>query len=182
MRAPGVAILLTAALLTALGGCAPDPVAPTYTPQLAGVHLFIERPFRAIPEPDPFIQGAALALTEEIVRSGYDFQGITLDPGGEDELQERLVRENARRPGTGGLSLVFLQAPSLVGYGPTFASVSCTVYSPQGGVLLRTQLEPPSRRPLVELVLPRSQPDVEGRYWAARMWQEHIAAALPGRR
>lgn len=146
------------------------------------MHLFVGRPFRAIPEPDPFIQGAIVALTEEIVRAGYDYMGTTLDPGDDDEVLERLRRQNEVRPGTGGITLTFIEAPSLVGFGPAFTSVSCTVYSPQGGVLLRTQLEPPDRRPLVELLLPRTQPDVDGRYWAARVWHEQLTAALPSRR
>lgn len=176
---PGRPILLV--LLASLASCAPAPVAPQEAVEpLAGVHLFVSRPFTTTPEPDPFIAAAIVAWTEEVVRSGYDYMGRTLDPEDEEARLETLGRLNLRRPGTAGVYLVFIEAPSLVGFGPAYTQVHCTVYGPSGRVLLATVLESPERRSLVDMVLPRRQPDIEGRYWAAKVWKD-IAKVLPPR-
>lgn len=144
------------------------------------MHLFVDRPFTPTPEPDPFIQAAIVAWTEEVVRSGYDWLGQTLDPPDEEGRLEILARLNRRRPGTAGVYMRFIEAPSLVGFGPAYTQVQCTVYGPSGRVLLADVLESPERRSLVDMVLPRRRPEVDGRYWAARVWRE-VARVLPPR-
>lgn len=174
--------LLAGLLTSSLLACAPEPVPGRLaTQQVLSVHLFVGRPFRAVPEPDPFIQAALVGFTEEVVRSGYDWAGQTLDPDGEEAVLEELARHNAEAPGVAGVYLVFIEAPSLVGFGPAFTRVDCTVFGPEGGVLLRTELEPPTRRPLMDMLLPRTQPDVDGRYWAARAWASAPGRVLPQR-
>lgn len=140
------------------------------------------RPFRAIPEPDRFIQGALTSLTEELMGAGYDWMGVAeTEPEDEDDLLERLVDLNQRRPGTAAVHLVFVEAPTLVGFGTAYTTIACTVYGPTGTIVLRTELTPPRRRRILDLLLPRLRPDVDGRTWGIRSWREQLGKVFPPR-
>lgn len=174
--------MAAAALL--VGGCSTaTPLQAGEDPQpIAAAHVLVTRPFRAVPEPDRFIQAALITITEEVVRAGYDWLGVAdSEPEDEDDIRERLADLNARRPGTAAIHLVFVEAPTLVGFGTAYTRITCTVYGPSGAVVLHTELEPPRRRRILDLLLPRLRPDVDGRAWATRAWQEQLARAFPRR-
>jgi hypothetical protein len=178
-----LAILL---LLPLVGGCASP--APAYGPRsdepqtIAAAHVFVTRPYRVIPEPDRFIQGALTTITEELIRDGYDWMGVAdSEPDGEADLRDRLGELNARRPGTAALHFTFSEAPTLVGFGTAYTEIHCAVYEPSGRLLFEVDLELPTRRRLLDLLLPRLRPDVDGRAWAARVWRNELAAAFPRR-
>jgi hypothetical protein len=135
-----------------------------------------------IPEPDRFIHAALTALTEEVIRSGYDWMGVgDSEPEDERDLLERLSDLNARRPGTAIIHLEFVESPTLVGFGTSYTSITCTVYGPTGAVVLRSELDPPTRRRIFDLLFPRLRPDVDGRAWGARAWRERVGRAFPPR-
>lgn len=176
--------LLAAATTSLLAGCVgPAALAAGEDPQpIAAAHVLVTRPFRAVPEPDRFIQAALTAMTEEVVRAGYDWLGVSdTEPEDEDDVRERLADLNARRPGTAAIHLVFVEAPTLVGFGTAYTQITCTVYGPSGAIVLRTELEPPRRRRILDLLLPRLRPDVDGRAWGARVWNEQLTRAFPRR-
>ncbi len=146
------------------------------------MHVLVTRPLRAVAEPDRFIQAAVNVVTEEVMRGGYDWMGADESaPEGEDDVRERLAGLNARRPGTAAVHLVFVEAPTLVGFGTAYAGITCTIYGPTGAVVLHTELEPPRRRRILDLLLPRLRPDVDGRAWGARVWQQQLARVFPAR-
>lgn len=140
----------------------------------------MHRPFRAIPEPEEFINGAVVAIEEGLVRSGYDVMGRTYEPRDEELLRE-LADQNARRPGCAGIELTFVEAPTIVGFGTTYAQVLLTVYDPKGRILLAAEVEPYPARTLRDLLLPRRQPAVDGRYWADRLWRRYLVEVFPPR-
>lgn len=135
-----------------------------------------------IPELDRFIQGALIGVTEELVRGGYDWMGVAdAEPAGPDEVRERLAELNARRPGTAAIHFTFVEAPTLVGFGTAYTAITCTVYGPSGTVVLHADLEVPQRRRILDFLLPRLRPDVDGRVWLAREWRARLAATFPPR-
>jgi hypothetical protein len=135
-----------------------------------------------VPEPDRFIQAALTSLTEEVIRAGYDWMGVSdTEPEDEADIRERLADLNKRRPGTAAIHLEFVEAPTMVGLGTTYTSITCTVYGPSGALVMRTELEPPTRRRILELLFPRLRPDVDGRAWAARAWRDRISLVFPDR-
>lgn len=169
--------------LLLLAGCVgprKPVIAPSSEPRSAA-HLFVNRPLKVIPEPDEFIQGVMTTFTEELVLSGYDFTGTTLDPKNEAALLAHLAGVNDTVPGTVGIHLTFVEAPVVVGFGTSYTSVTCTVYDAVGNVVLSVSLDPPKRRSLRELFLPRRQPDVDGRRWGKTAWESTLALILPPR-
>ncbi len=179
-----VAIAAAVAAAVLLPGCAGTPGGKPALERapIAGCTIMVQRPFRAIPEPDRFIQGVLIGLTEGIVRSGYDFAGVVRDDvSSSDDIQDLLGDKNARLPGTAAIHLVFVEAPTLVGFGTTYTSITCTVYDPRGRVLRTFETEPPARRAVVDLLLPRLRPDADGRTWAERLWVEHLTTSFPQR-
>lgn len=183
MSARRVALALVPAALAAACASAPPPVSdPGERRPIAAAAIFVERPFRAIPEPDRFIQGALVAITEGLVRGGYDFLGVASDDVADpEEVRERLQGMNERLPGTAGLHLTFVEAPTLVGFGTAYASIRCVVYDPQGDVAHALDLNPPERRAVIDLLFPRLRPDVDGRAWGEREWRERLAPVFPRR-
>lgn len=176
-----LALIALAAALT--GGCATSRSPVSGDPQpIAAAHVLVTRPFRVIPEPDRFIQGALVSVTEELMRSGYDWMGISeKEPEDEGEIRERLRDLNARRPGTAAIHLTFTEAPTLVGFGTAYTMIRCTVYGPSGGVLYDRELELPTRRRILDLLFPRLRPDCDGRAWAARVWRTQLMKVFPHR-
>lgn len=174
-------VIVVAALLPGCAGTPGGKPALDRAP-IAACAIMVQRPFKAIPEPDRFIQGVLVGLTEGIVRSGYDFGGVVRDDVSDpDDVQELLGDKNARLPGTAAIHLVFVEAPTLVGFGTTYTSITCTVYDPRGRVLRTFETEPPARRAVVDLLLPRLRPDADGRSWAERLWTEHLETSFPHR-
>lgn len=147
----------------------------------AAAHLYVTRPFKAIPQLDPFIQGVATAFAEQFVLSGYDFTGTTLDPGGQEALREHLLDKNKVVPCTVGVHLEFDEAPIIVGFGTAYTEIRCVVYDPNGQILLIGELDPPERRSLLDLLLPPRFPDVEGRAWGQRTWRQNLSFFFPPR-
>lgn len=180
-RPARLGLLALAAVLT--GGCAASPAPVSGDPQPVGAaHVFVTRPFRVIPEPDKFIQGALIGLTEELVRSGYDWMGVADgEPEDEAEIRDRLLELNSRRPGTAAIHLTFVEAPTLVGFGTAYTKIRCTVYGPSGGVLHNRELELPTRRRILDLLFPRLRPDCDGRAWAAKVWRQQLTRVFPPR-
>lgn len=149
---------------------------------IAAAHILVTRTFRVIPEPDRFIQAALTSVTEEVIRAGYDWMGVgDAEPEDERDIRERLADLNRRRPGTAAIHLEFVEAPTMVGLGTSYTSITCTVYGPSGAVVVRTELDPPSRRRILDLLFPRLRPDVDGRKWGARAWRDRIGRAFPPR-
>ncbi len=177
--------LAVAALVVALltGGCAAAPSPVSGDPKsIAAAHVLVTRPYRVIPEPDRFVQGALVGLTEELVRSGYDWMGVgDAEPEDEAEIRERLLELNDRRPGTAAIHLTFVEAPTLVGFGTAYTKITCTIYGPSGGVVFNRELELPTRRRILDLLFPRLRPDCDGRAWAAKVWRQQLARAFPPR-
>lgn len=149
--------------------------------------MLVTRPFRASAEPDRFIQAAVSSITEELIRAGYDWMGSAeaepqvAEPQVAQDVAARLADLNARRPGTAIVHLQFVEAPTFVGFGTAYTEISCTVYGPTGAVILRAELEPPKRRRILDLLLPRLRPDVDGRAFGARVWREQLTEAFPRR-
>lgn len=180
----GVATAAAVAAALLLTGCASTPGGKPALERapIAACTIMVQRPYRAIPEPDRFIQGVLIGLTEGIVRAGYDFQGVVReDVSDPDDVQDLLGDKNARLPGTAAIHLAFVEAPTLVGFGTTYTSITCTIYDPRGRVLRTFETEPPARRAVVDLLLPRLRPDADGRSWAERLWAEHLATSFPQR-
>lgn len=182
MSRRALSALAAAALLGACASAPPPVTGRSERRPVAAAAIFVERPFRAIPEPDRFIQGALVAITEGLVRGGYDFQGVApddvSDPG---EVRDRLQGLNERLPGTAGIHLTFVEAPTLVGFGTAYASIRCVVYDPAGDVAHTLELKPPERRAVIDLLFPRLRPDVDGRAWGEREWRERLSAVFPRR-
>ncbi len=139
------------------------------------------RPFKVIPEPDPFIQGVVVAVTEELILSGYDFTGVTHDMSEQDAVVADLLERNKTIPGTVGIHLSFDEAPLIVGFGTAYTEIRCVVYDARGQILLTGQLDPPERRTLRDLLLPPRHPDVEGRAWGKRAWAQNVSFFFPPR-
>lgn len=177
-------VLLATTVAAALtGGCATAQRPISGDPQpIAAAHVLVTRPFRVIPEPDRFVQGALLGLTEEFVRAGYDWMGVADgEPEDEADIRERLLELNARHPGTAAIHLTFVDAPTLVGFGTAYTRIQCTVYGPSGGVVHSRDLELPTRRRILDLLLPRLRPDCDGRAWAAKVWRQQLTRVFPPR-
>ena len=174
--------LLTLALVL-LAGCrgVPEPVVATSTVPRRGAHLYVTRTLQVIPEPDEFIQGAVTSFVEQLVLSGYDYSGTTWDPDGEEKVLEHLLRVNQRLPGTVGIHLVFVEAPIVVGFGTSYTRVGCTIYDPTGQIILSAEFDPPERRRLRDLLLPRRRPDVDGRHYGERIWEYNLSFFFPRR-
>lgn len=180
---PARGLLLTL-LLALIAGCSVPPLRQEPGAPLAAVRLFVSRPLRATPEPDLFVEGAVRAFVEELARAGYDPMGQTLEPDNFEALVEELALLNARRPGTGGLHLTFVEAPSLFGFGTIYTSIRCQVYDSSGSTVFQGALDPPREqlsRMLVHLILPRRHPEMEGRRWAVLRFHGVLGAVFPAR-
>jgi hypothetical protein len=176
--------LLCAIVCALAPGCAalpPPTIAVEAAPRAAG-HIYVTRPIQVIPEPDPFIQGVVVAFTEALVLSGYDFTGTTYDVGDQQDLLADLARRNQKIPGTVGIHLSFTEAPLIVGFGKAYTSIKCTVYDTNGRILMTGSMDPPERHTLRDLLLPPKHPDVEGRSWGKRAWDQNISFFFPPRR
>ena len=170
--------LLPLVLLTC-AGCVSLPVASIAVnpePRTAG-HLYVTRPWQAIPEPDRFVQGVIQAFIEELVLAGYDFSGTLLEPDGEDAVRADVLRRNELVPGTVGIYLIFKEAP--IGFGTLYAEISCVVYDSNGQIVLSGELNPPEAGSVSELLRPR--PDVRGRYWGRKTWEQNLSFLFPPR-
>jgi hypothetical protein len=160
-------------------GCTtlPVPVLSDEPPPRTAARLYVTRPWQAIPEPNPFIQGVIQAFTEELVLCGYDVSGVTADPDGDEELRRDLLKRNELIYGTVGIHLVFREAP--VGFGFTFAKVLCVIYDADCRILLSGEFDPPRVDSLLEFFFPR--PDVDGRYWGQQAWEHNLSFLFPPR-
>lgn len=177
-----VGIALAAAALALAGCTAVEPRVASSREPRTSAHLYVTRPFRVIPEPDPFVQGVVTAYTEELVLSGYAYTGLTLDPEDEATLLAHLAQVNERIPGTAAIHLTFVEAPIVVGFGKAYTQIVCTVYDPKGQIILRAELDPPERSSLRDLLLPPKRPDVTGRSWGRQTWQHVLSLLFPERR
>lgn len=177
---PGQAALL--ALLALAGGCASErPVLVSDHEPRAGAHVFVTRPFRVQPEPEPFIQGVVTAFVERLVLDGYHYTGTTWDPGGVEEMLAQQRELNEKFPGTVAIHIVFIEAPIVVGFGTAYRAITCTAYDPSGRLILRGELQPPKQRSLRAMLLPSRYPEAEGRSWGARAWTNSLRFVLPPR-
>ena len=164
-----------------LAGCASRaPIAAPAFPS-AGAHLFVKRPLQDTPEPEPFIRGALVALTEELIRSGYDYMGRSFDPEDESILLLDLEELNARLPGTAGIELTFVELPTLVTLGRQWLSIGLRVFGSRGELLLETDLPVPEFRFIYGLVLPARDDRGAGREWGHQVWSSHFAGVFPPR-
>lgn len=169
--------------LLLLAGCqAPirPMIAPSLTPRSAA-RLYVSRPWKAIPEPDPFVTGVVTAFTEELILSGYDVTGTVQNPKDVQAVLTDLKQANQTVPGTVGIHLVFVEAPIVVGFGTSYTRITCTIYDRDGKVIFKADLQPPERRTLAELFLPPKRPDVAGRRWGAQVWRQTLSLVLPRR-
>ncbi len=166
-------------LLLLLSACAAPPVIAKSTVPRVGGHLYITRAFQLIPEPDRFIHGVMMAFTEELVLAGYDFTGTTREPKNEEQLLVHLARLNRKVPGTVGIHLQFADTP--VGFTHSYFPIQCTVYDPEGQLLLIGALDAPERPPLFERLKESYQPDVAGRAWGKQTWQQNLSFFFPRR-
>jgi len=178
---PARAGLVLAALAATAGCAAEPPVLVTEHEPRAGVHVFVTRPFRVQPEPEPFLRGVVTAFVERLVLDGYHYTGTTWDPDGVEAVRTQQQQLNARFPGTVAIHLVFVEAPVVVGFGTAYRSVTCSAYDPSGRLILRGELEPPGRPSLRQMLLPARYPEAEGRSWGDRAWGESLRFVLPPR-
>ncbi|RMG15895.1 MAG: hypothetical protein D6731_07335 [Planctomycetota bacterium] len=177
--------LACAALLASVVACGCRSLPPARIARrptaIHTVHLYVDRPFKVIPEPTPFIEGVLTAFRERLVLSGYDVSGVTYDLDDDEAVRADLLERNERVPGTAGIRLRFFEAPSIIGFGTAYRAVRCTVYDAAGQMLLSGRLDPPERRTLRELLLPPRHPDVEGRRWGEMTWRTNLAILFPPR-
>ena len=164
-------------------GCAappPPPAPPPHPLPLAALHLTLERPLGAVPDPNDFARAALIAFTEHAIRNGYDPMGRSVNRDG-DAGAERLLGElNQRRPGTGLLRLQLLETPNLVG-GVLYVQISYTLLAPHGATLAEGDLPLPRYANVLELFFPSTPLDVRGRDWARLAWHQELAQHLPPR-
>lgn len=173
-------VLLGCASLAGCRTSAPPPTSPSRTPRSAA-HIYVVRPVKAIPEPDPFVQGVVTAFTEELVLNGYDVTGTTQNPDGVEAVLSDLRVRRESIPGLVGIYLTFVEAPIMVGFGTSYTRIACVVYDAVGRVILKVDLSPPQRRTLGELFLPPARPDVAGRRWGRNAWRQSLSLVLPRR-
>ena len=123
------------------------------------------------------MSGIVEYLQVELVLAGYDFSGTLLEPDGEDGVRADVLRRNEVVPGTVGIYLIFKEAP--IGFGTLYAEISCVVYDSNGQIVLSGELNPPEAGSVSELLLPR--PDVGGRYWGRKTWEQNLSFLFPPR-
>ena len=165
----------------ALAGCAGRaPIESPASPS-AGAHLFVKRPLQDTPEPEPFILGALTAITEGLIRNGYDFMGQSFDPEDDEILLSDLEALNQRLPGTAGIELTFVELPTLVTLGRQWLSIELRVFGSRGELLIEAPLAVPEFRFIYGLVLPARDDELAGREWGEGAWNQTISRLFPSR-
>jgi hypothetical protein len=122
-----------------------------------------------------------IALTEELVRGGYDTLGASFDPEDEPTLLLELEQLNERLPGTAGIELTFIELPTLVTLGRQWLSIACRVFGSRGELLLVADLPVPEFRFIYGFVLPARDEGLAGREWGHRAWAETLSRVFPPR-